>query len=40
MMKHFGKLNVQLGEYQKLVRGNKELPSFGLPDVVTAIEQK
>ena len=40
MMKHFGKLNVQLGEYQKLVRGNKELPSFGLPDVVTAMHSR
>ncbi len=40
MMKHFGKLNIQLGEYQKLIRGNKELPSFGLPDVVTAMHSK
>ena len=40
MIKYFGKLNVQLGEYQKLVRGNKELPSFGLPDVVTAMHSK
>jgi len=40
MMKHFGKSNVQLGEYQKLVRGNKELPSFGLPDVVTAMHSR
>ena len=40
MMKHFGKLNVELGEYQKLVRGKKELPSFGLPDVITAMHSK
>ena len=40
MMKHFRRLNVELGEYQKLVRGNKELPSFGLPDVVTAMHSK
>jgi acyl-homoserine-lactone acylase len=26
-----------LGEFQKLVRGNKSLPVFGLPDVVTAM---
>ena len=40
MMKYFGKLNVTLGEYQKLVRGYKEFPSFGLPDVVTAMHSK
>jgi acyl-homoserine-lactone acylase len=37
MLKYFGKTRVMLGEYQKLVRGNKELPSFGLPDVITAM---
>ena len=37
MIKYFGKTKVMLGEYQKLVRGNKELPSFGLPDVITAM---
>lgn len=37
MTKYFGKTRVQLGEYQKLVRGNKELPIFGLPDVITAM---
>ena len=26
-----------MGEYQKLVRGAKELPIFGLPDVITAM---
>ena len=26
-----------MGEYQKLVRGTKELPIFGLPDVITAM---
>ena len=40
MIKHFGKLNVELGEYQKLVRGKNELPSFGLPDVITAMHSK
>ena len=40
MIKYFGKLNVELGEYQKLVRGKNELPSFGLPDVVTAMHSK
>jgi len=37
MEKYFGKTNVMLGEFQKLVRGEKELPSFGLPDVITAM---
>ena len=37
MLKHFGTTRIQLGEFQKLVRGNKELPIFGLPDVVTAM---
>ena len=30
---HFGKIDVTLGEYQKLVRGNKAIPLPGLPDV-------
>ena len=37
MLKHFNTLEVTLGDYQKLVRGKKELPIFGLPDVVTAM---
>lgn len=34
MLKTFGKTNLQLGDIQKLVRGNKELPQGGLPDVL------
>ena len=34
---YFNAERIQLGEFQKLVRGNKELPIFGLPDVVTAM---
>jgi len=34
---YFSAERIQLGEFQKLVRGNKELPIFGLPDVVTAM---
>jgi len=30
MLKHFGTTKVALGDYQKLVRGNKELPVFGI----------
>ena len=37
MLKHFGTTEVALGEYQKLVRGKKELPVFGMNDVVTAM---
>lgn len=37
MKTHFDRERVRLGEYQKLVRGDKELPVFGLPDVVTAM---
>ena len=37
MIKHFKSTKVKLGDYQKLVRGKKELPIFGLPDVITAM---
>ena len=31
---------MKLGDYQKLVRGRKELPIFGLPDVITAMSSR
>lgn len=34
---HFGKQLVALGEYQKLVRGDKVLPIWGIDDVLTTI---
>ena len=37
MIKSFGTINVRLGDYQKLVRGNKEISIFGMPDVITAM---
>ena len=37
MLKYFGTTRIRLGDFQKLVRGDKELPIFGLPDVVTAM---
>lgn len=37
LLKYFGTLDVTLGDFQKLVRGNKEMPIFGLPDVITAM---
>ena len=37
MLKFFGTEKVKLGEFQKLVRGSKEIPIFGLRDVITAM---
>ena len=37
LLKHFKTTSIRLGDFQKLVRGDKELPIFGLPDVVTAM---
>ena len=37
IIKNFGYLEITLGDFQKLVRGNIELPIWGLPDVVTAM---
>lgn len=37
MLEHFGTTKVKLGDYQKLVRGEKALPVFGMNDVVTAM---
>lgn len=37
MLEHFNTIDVRLGDYQKLVRGKKELPIFGMPDVITAM---
>ena len=34
---YFGKSLIELGEYQKLVRGEKELPLWGLDDVLAAM---
>lgn len=38
LMKHFKKLNISLGEYQVLVRGNYEIPVSGIIDVITAMD--
>ena len=37
MEKHFGTTKIKLGSFQKLVRGDKELPIFGLPDIIASI---
>ncbi|HMJ45709.1 MAG TPA: penicillin acylase family protein [Ferruginibacter sp.] len=38
LLSHFGKTGVPLGDYQKLVRGNKVIPLAGLPDVIASME--
>ncbi|MDC1048957.1 penicillin acylase family protein [Flavobacteriaceae bacterium] len=40
LLKYFNTTDVKLGDYQKLVRGSKELPIFGLPDVITAMSSR
>jgi acyl-homoserine-lactone acylase len=37
LINHFNSTEIKLGDYQKLVRGSKETPIFGLPDVITAM---
>ena len=39
-IKYFGTMDVSLGDYQKLVRGDKEIPIFGLPDVITSMASR
>ena len=40
MLRNFNTTDIALGDYQKLVRGNKVLPIFGLPDVITAMSSR
>jgi len=37
IIENFGYLEITLGDFQKLVRGDIELPIWGLPDVVTTM---
>ena len=37
LMKHYGRLDVTLGEYQRLVRGTEDWPQAGMPDVLAAV---
>lgn len=37
LMKYFGKLDVQLGEAQFLVRGDRKIPLWGMSDVLAAM---
>jgi acyl-homoserine-lactone acylase len=36
-LKHFGRTGVPLGELQRHRRGTKDLPAWGLPDVLSAM---
>ncbi len=40
MKQYFGRTDITLGDLQKLVRGDVEKPSWGLPDVITAMHSK
>ena len=37
MKKYFNSTIIKLGDFQKLVRGDKDMPIFGMPDVITAM---
>ena len=40
IINNFGSTKITLGDFQKLVRGGKELPIWGLPDVITAMSSR
>ena len=40
LIDNFGSVNITLGDFQKLVRGEKEIPIWGLPDVITAMSSR
>lgn len=40
LLKYFGSTSVSLGEYQKLVRGEKAIPLSGIPDVIASMESE
>ena len=40
LKQYFGRTDITLGDLQKLVRGDVEKPSWGLPDVITAMYSK
>jgi len=37
LMKHYGRLDVTLGEFQRLKRGEQDWPQAGMPDVLAAV---
>ena len=40
LIKHFGRTDIRLGDYQKHVRGGREMPIWGIPDVLASIYTK
>ena len=40
IINNFGSIRITLGDFQKLVRGDKELPIWGLPDVIIAMSSR
>jgi acyl-homoserine-lactone acylase len=38
LLKHFNSTDITLGDYQRLVRGDKNIPLPGLPDVIASME--
>lgn len=40
MQQYFGYTDITLGDYQKLVRGDKAIPLPGLPDVIASMESE
>jgi len=38
--KHFGSLEIPLGDLQKHIKGNKEYPIWGVPEVITQMYTK
>lgn len=40
LRKHFKRIAIRLGDYQFLVRGDKEVPVNGIPDVITAMHSQ
>ncbi|MEQ8473277.1 MAG: penicillin acylase family protein [Marinoscillum sp.] len=40
LLKHFKRVDIRLSDYQFLVRGEKEIPVSGIPDVMTAMYSK
>ena len=37
LKKHFKRVDIHLGDYQLLIRGDKQIPVSGIPDVITAM---
>jgi len=40
LIDNFESIDITLGDFQKLVRGDKEIPIWGLPDVITAMSSR